>query len=105
MEARITRQKFSGRKDDLFLEAAGTRVGEDHGFALGVSELGKRDAEHIHLDAGSHERDDGMHVLRDAGCRVQCDCRPDCLDVLRVDAMSPQKVTSRIRAIHLEAEG
>src|SRR5439155_25479666 len=51
--------------DDLFLEAAGTRVGEDHGFALGVSELGKRDAKHVHLDAGGHERDDGMHVLRD----------------------------------------
>ena len=85
------------------LKRPGTRVGADHGFALGLSELGKRDAKHVHLDAGGHERDDGMHVLRDAGCRVQCDCRPDCLDVLRVDAMSSQKVTSRIRAIHLEA--
>src|SRR3954468_2904398 len=91
------------RLDDLFLEAARTRVGADHGFALGVIELGKRDAKHVHLDAGGHERDNGMHVLRDAGRRVQCNRRPDCLDVLRVDAMPSQKVTSRIRAIHLEA--
>ena len=43
----------------------------DNGFALGLCELGKSDAQHVHLDAGGDERDDGMHVLRDAGRRVQ----------------------------------
>jgi len=38
--------------DDLFLEAAGARVCVDDGFALGRSELGKRNAKHVHLDAG-----------------------------------------------------
>src|SRR6267142_2713499 len=56
--------------DDLFLEAAGAWVRADHGFALGLGELGKSDAEHVHLDAGGNERDDGTHVRWDAGCRV-----------------------------------
>ena len=75
----------------------------DDGVALGLSELGKRNAEHVHLDAGGDKRDDGMHELRNAGCRVQRDRRPNCLDVLRGDAMALQEVTSRIRAVHLEA--
>jgi hypothetical protein len=41
-------------------------VGVDDGFALGLGELGKRNAEHVHLDAGGNERDDRMHELRDA---------------------------------------
>src|SRR4029077_9796480 len=53
--------------DDLFLKAAGARVRADHGFALGLGELGKSDAEHIHLDTGGNERNDGMHVRWDAG--------------------------------------
>src|SRR3984893_16057608 len=51
--------------DDLFLEAAGSRVRANHGFALDVRELGKSDTEHVHLDAGGNER--GMHVRWDAG--------------------------------------
>jgi hypothetical protein len=30
-------------------------------------------AEHVHLDAGSQERDDWMHVRGDSRRRVQCD--------------------------------
>ena len=53
-----------------------------HRFALGLGELGKSDAEHVHLDAGGHQSDDRMHVLRDAGRRVQRDRGPDRLDIL-----------------------
>ena len=88
--------------DDLFLEAAGARVRADHGFALGVGELGKSDAEHVHLDAGGDERDDGMHVLRDAGRRVQRDRGPDRLDVALGDAMASEEVTGSIGAVDLE---
>src|ERR1700731_1599983 len=89
--------------DDLFLEAAGARVCVDDGFALGLSELGIRNAKHVHLDAGGNKRNDGMHELRNAGCRVQRDRGPDRLDVALGDAMPPQEVPSRIRAVHLEA--
>ena len=75
----------------------------DHGFALGLGELGKGDAEHVHLDAGGNERDDGMHVLWDAGCRVQRDRGPDRLDVALGDAMAAEEVAGRIGAVHLEA--
>ena len=74
----------------------------DDGFALGVGEIGKRDAEHVHLDAGSDERDDGMHVLRDARRRVQRDRSPDRLDVRLGDAMAPQEVAGGVGAVHLE---
>src|ERR1700720_3378011 len=74
--------------DDLFLEAAGARVCVDDGFAFSVGELGKGDPQHVHLDAGGHERDDGMHVLRDAGRRVQRDRGPDRFDVALGNAVA-----------------
>src|SRR5260370_4587898 len=89
--------------DDLFLEAAGARVRVDNGFALGVGEVGKSDAEHVHLDAGGDERNDGMHVLRDAGGRVQRDCGPDRLDVLLGNAVGTEEVAGDVGAVHLEA--
>ena len=45
------------------------RVCVDDGFALGLGELGKRDAEHDHLHTGGDERNDRMHELRDTGRR------------------------------------
>src|SRR5260370_34194344 len=66
--------------DDLFLEAAGARVRADHDFALGLRELGKSDAEHVHLDAGGNERDDGMHLRWAAGRGVGRDGGADQLD-------------------------
>src|SRR6266404_2347478 len=88
--------------DDLFLEASGARVRADHRFALGVRELGKSDAEHVHLDAGGNERDDGMHVLWDAGCGVQRDRGPDRLDLALCYAVAAQEVTGTIGAVDLE---
>src|ERR1700730_12152377 len=89
--------------DDLFLEAARARVRADHGFALGIRELGKSNAEHVHLDTGSDERDDRMHVLRDAGCGVQRNRGPHRLDVPLGDAMAAEEVTGTIGAVNLEA--
>src|SRR5712671_8198743 len=87
----------------LFLEAAGARVDADNGFALGFREVGKSDAEHVHLDAGGNERNDGMHVLRDAWCRVQRDRGPDRLDVPLGDTMAPEEIAGDVGAVHLEA--
>jgi hypothetical protein len=56
-----------------------------------------------HLDAGGDERNDGMHVLRDAWCRVQRDRGPDRLDVPLGDTMAPEKVSRDVGAVHLEA--
>src|SRR5439155_17913071 len=88
--------------DDLFLEAAGARVRADHRLALGLGELGKSDAEHVHLDAGGDERDDGMHVRWDAGRGVQRDGGPDHLDVALGYAMAAEEVTGSIGAVDLE---
>src|SRR6478672_9101513 len=85
--------------DDLFLEMAGARVRADHRFALGLGELGKSDAEHVHLDAGGNECNDGMHVRWDAGCGVQRDGGPDRLDLALGYAMAPQEVTGSIGAV------
>ena len=59
--------------------------------------------EHVHLDAGRHQRDDRVHVLRDARRRVQGDRGPDRVDVLLRDAVASQEVTGGIRAVDLEA--
>jgi hypothetical protein len=82
--------------DDLFLEAAGARVCVDDGFALGLSELGKRNAKHVHLDAGGNKRNDGMLELRNAGCRVRRDRGPDRLDATLGDAMAPQEIAGDV---------
>ena len=73
------------------------------GLALGRGELGKRNAKHVHLDAGGDERDDGMHELRNAGCRVQRDRSPDRLDVALGDAMASQEIAGGVGAVHLKA--
>src|ERR1700680_2242870 len=89
--------------DDLFLKATGARVRADDGLALGLGELGKSDTEHVHLDAGGNERDDGMHVRWDAGRGVQSDRRPDRLDLALGYTMAAEEVTGSIGAVHLEA--
>jgi hypothetical protein len=78
-------------------------VQADDSLPLGIREVGKSDAEHVHLDAGGDERNDGMHVLRDAGRRVQRDRSPDRLDVPLGDAMGPEEVAGGVGAVHLEA--
>src|ERR1700736_5652755 len=88
--------------DYLFLEAAGARGRADYGFVLGVGELGKSDAEHVHLDAGSDKRNDGMHVRWDAGRGMQRDGGPDRLDLALGDAMAAEEVTGSIGAVDLE---
>ena len=72
--------------------------------ALTGNRVGLRyDTEHVHLDAGGDERDDGMHVLWDAGSRVQRDRGPDHLDVPLGDAMAPEEIAGGVGAVHLEA--
>src|ERR1700730_9543481 len=88
--------------DDLFLEAAGTGVRADYGFVLGLGELGKSDAEHVHLDAGGNERDDGRHVRWDAGRGMQRDRGPHRLDVAFGYAVAAEEVTGSIGAVDLE---
>src|ERR1700724_2693181 len=82
--------------DDLFLKATGARVRADGGLVLGLGELGKSDTEHVHLDTGGDERDDGMHVRWDAGRGVQRDGGPDRLDLALGYAMAGEEVTGRM---------
>ena len=62
-------------------------------FSSGLRAIGKEVAvalangaviqpEHIHLDTRRNECDHRMHVLRNAGGRVQRDCRPDDVDFI-----------------------
>jgi len=44
-----------------------------------------------------------MHVLRNAGRRVQSDGRPDDIDIRLRDPMATQEIASCIRAIDFEA--
>src|ERR1700730_14316223 len=53
-------------------------------------------AKHVHLDAGGNKRNDGMHELRNAGCRVQRDRGPDRLDATLGDAMAPQEIAGDV---------
>ena len=44
-----------------------------------------------------------MHVLRDAGRRVQGDCGPDGFDILLRDAVASEEITRGIRAVDFES--
>src|SRR5260370_2723927 len=89
--------------DDVFLETRSTRMYMHHRLALRVAVLGISYAKHIHFDAGRHQGYDRVHVLRDAGRRVQGDRRPDRFDILLTDSVASQEVTGGICAVNLEA--
>ena len=59
--------------------------------------------EDVHLDTRRHQRDDRMHVLRNAGRRVQRDRRPHRLDVCLWNTVPLQEIPRRIGAVDLEA--
>src|ERR1700692_909119 len=59
--------------NDVFLETRSTRMCMHHRLALRVAVLGIAYPEHIHLDASGYQGNHRVHVLGDAGCRVQGD--------------------------------
>ncbi len=61
------------------------------------------DAEHVHLDAGRHQRHCRPH-MPGTRRRVQRDRRPDILDVALADAVASEEIPRRIVAIDLEAQ-
>ena len=89
--------------DNVLLEVrrAGERL--HHRLSLGVGKFVVSEAEDIHLDARRQQRDDRMHVLWNAGCRVQRDRRPHGVDICLRDSALLQEIPRRIRAVHLEA--
>ncbi len=89
--------------DDFFLEMVRARMPLHDGFALGLGELGKSNAKHVHFDTGADERDDRMHALRDARRRVQRDRGPHFLDVALGDAVAAKEVASKVGAVDFEA--
>src|SRR5260370_6627290 len=91
--------------EDVFLEMFGARMGAHHGLSLGVSVRRIVYSQYIHFDAGSHERNNWAHVLRNAGRGVKRDRGPDGVDVRWGYAVVAEKVTGRIRAVDLEALG
>ena len=56
-------------------------MGVHHGLALGFAVFGIGQPQHVHFNARSNERDDRMHVLRNAGGGVKRDRGPDGVDV------------------------
>src|ERR1700716_1207170 len=53
------------RLDDVLLELRGARMRVHDCFAFLTAVFGIAQPQYIHLDAGRHQGDDGMHVLRD----------------------------------------
>src|SRR5258708_8664768 len=88
--------------DDIFLEVLGTRMRAQDGLALCTAVVGIGQAQDIHLDAGRHQSDDRMHVLRDAWRRMQRDRRPDRIDVLSGNAVTAQEIAGGIRTVDLK---
>src|SRR5258708_2710788 len=91
------------RLDDVFLELLGARMRVHDRFACRVAVFGIGQPQHVHLDAGRHQSDDGVHVLRDARRRVQSDRRPDRIDVVLANAVTAEEVAGGVRAVDLEA--
>src|SRR5882757_5559842 len=91
--------------DDVLLEMRSTGMCMDHRLALRVAVFGIGQAKYVHFDAGSHQSDDRVHVLRDARRRVQGDRGPDRIDILLSDAVASEEVTGDIRAVDLEPLG
>ncbi len=71
--------------DDVFLETRATRMCMHHRLALRVAVFGISQSKHVHFDAGRHQSDDRVHVLRDARRRVQGDRGPNRFEVLLLD--------------------
>ena len=90
-------------QDDVFLELLRARMRVHDRFSFPVAVFGIGQSQHIHLDAGRHQSDDGVHVLRDARRRVQSDRCPDRIDVVLVNAVTTQEVAGDVRAVDLEA--
>ena len=68
---------------------------------LGVIGIGK--SQHVHFDTGGDQRDDRVHMWRNAGRGVQRDRCPNRVDVLLGDASAPQEVAGGIGSVDLEA--
>jgi len=58
---------------DVLLEVRLARMMDADMVPLLVREVVIGDAEHVHLHAGCHQRDDRAHMLGDTGRRVECD--------------------------------
>ncbi|MNT46115.1 hypothetical protein D3C72_1827400 [compost metagenome] len=61
------------------------------------------EAKHVHFDAGGHQRNDGVHVLRYAGRGVERDGGPHRVRVLFRYAVALEKRAGGVRTVHLEA--
>src|SRR3982074_2285220 len=74
--------------DDVLLEVIRTRVRTYDGLPLRIAVFGISQAKYVHFDARRQERDDRVHVLRDAGCCMQRDRCPDSVNLLPGDAVA-----------------
>src|SRR3984885_15594349 len=89
--------------DDVFLEMRSTWMSVHHCLALSVGMFRIVYPQHVHFDAGRHQGYDRVHMLRNAGCRVQGDCGPDSFYVLLRDAKASSIITGGIGVVNLEA--
>src|SRR3984885_10256259 len=90
------------RLDDVFFELRAARMRPHDGFAFGIAVFGIAQPQHVHLDTGSYEGDDGEHMLRDAWRRVESDRRPDRIDVGPINTATLEEFAGGVCAVDLE---
>jgi hypothetical protein len=89
--------------DDILFETGRARIGCDYGIALRICEFVIGDAENVHFDPSGNERDNRVHMHRNAKRGVQCDCGPHHVDIILGDTVGLQEVARSVRAVNLEA--
>ena len=103
MSFRVAFDAAVERLNDVVLEVIGTWMRVEDRFTFSVAVFGIGQPQHIHLDAGRHQSDDGVHMLRDARRRVQSDRGPDRINVALRNAMAAEEIAGGVCAVDFEA--
>src|ERR1700710_2054155 len=88
--------------DDFLLELRLARMGMHHRLTFFRPVFGISQPKHIHFDAGGDQRNNWMHMLRNAGRGVQGNRRPNRVEILLRDTMPAQEIPRSIGTVDLE---
>ena len=89
--------------DDVFLEVRTAGMGFYDLFSIRVAVRFVFYSQDIHFNASGDERDNGMHVLRNAGRGVKRNRRPYGFQIVLSDATRTQEFASGVGAVDFEA--